>query len=261
MLADPPFGSGRKVDLPANLGESSRFRLGTPGNTGEVSPSPRLIPVAEPRNPDGAVLVLHGGASRQGNTMVSPTQLSVLRMIPVAKRVARAGHRRLAVYRLLNSTRGWNTSHTPVDDVSWAIDRLHEDLPGHVPIGLVGHSLGGRAAILAGVRPEVRSVVALNPWVYPSDGGADLSGRRVLIAHGTDDRIAIPARSEASARLIARTADLSYVRVEGGKHAMLRRGGTFERLAAEFTAATLLDDVRPSDLVDRVLAADAPLAI
>ena len=60
---------------------------------------------------------------------------------------------------------------------------------------------------------------------------------------------------------IARTADLSYVRVEGGKHAMLRRGGTFERLAAEFTAATLLDDVRPSDLVDRVLAADAPLAI
>ncbi len=226
-----------------------------------MSNSPRLIPVAEPRNPEAAVLVLHGGASRRGNPMVSPTQLSVLRMIPIAKQVARAGRRRLAVYRLLNSTRGWDTQHTPVDDVLWAIAQLHEGRTDRLPVGLVGHSLGGRAAILAGVRPEVRSVVALNPWVYPSDGAFDLSGRRVLIAHGTDDRIAIPARSEAAARVLARTADLSYVRIEGGKHAMLRRGRTFERLAADFTASALLDDVQPSGLVRRVLAAREPMQI
>ncbi|WP_344203299.1 alpha/beta hydrolase [Aeromicrobium alkaliterrae] len=200
----------------------------------------RLIPVAEPRDAEAAVLVLHGGASRQGNPMVSPTQLSVLRMIPIARRVARTGRKRLAVYRLLNSTRGWNTDHTPVDDAHWAIDQLHEGRTEHLPVGLVGHSLGGRAALLAGGRPEVRSIVALNPWVYPTDGGLDLSGRRVLIAHGTDDRIAIPAKSEAAARNVARTADVTFVPVEGGKHAMLRHHRTFDRLAADFTAATLL---------------------
>lgn len=223
--------------------------------------SPRLIPVAEPRNPEAAVLVLHGGASRRGNPMVSPTQLSVLRMIPVAKQVARAGRKRLAVYRLLNSTRGWDTQHTPVDDVDWAIAQLQQRAAGGLPLGLVGHSLGGRAALLAGDRTDVRSVVALNPWVYPSDGALDLSGRRVLIAHGTDDRIAIPAKSQAAAQNVARTADLSYVRVEGGKHAMLRRGRTFERLAAEFTASALLEGATPSGLVRRVLAAQTPLQI
>ncbi len=235
--------------------------LGATGNTGGVTHSPRLIPVAEPRNPEAAVLVLHGGASREGSPAVSPTQLSVLRMIPIAKRVARAGRRRIAVYRLLNSTRGWDTRHTPVDDVDWALAQLSERTATDLPIGLVGHSLGGRAALLAGDRPEVRSVVALNPWVYPSDGNLDLSGRRVLIAHGTDDRIAIPAKAEAAARNVGRTADLSFVHVEGGKHAMLRRGRTFERLAADFSAATLLRDPRPSGLVSRVLAADAPLEI
>jgi pimeloyl-ACP methyl ester carboxylesterase len=226
-----------------------------------VTNIPRLIPVAEPRNPEGAVLVLHGGASRQGNPMVSPTQLSVLRMVPIARRVAGAGHRRLAVYRLLNSTRGWDTTHTPVDDVHWAIDQLHEGLTDRLPVGLIGHSLGGRAAILAGDRPEVRSVVALNPWVYPADGDVDLSGRRVLIVHGTDDRIARPDNSAAAAARLARSAEVSYVRVEGGKHAMLRRHRDFDRLAADFTAAALLDNARPTRLVERVLASDQPVDI
>lgn len=222
---------------------------------------PRLIPVSEPRKPEAAVLVLHGGASRQGNPMVSPTQLSVLRMIPIAKRIVHADRKRLAVYRLLNSTRGWDTSHTPVDDVHWAIDQMHEGLTDRLPVGLVGHSLGGRAAILAGDRPEVRSVVALNPWIYPHDGQVDLSGRRVLIVHGTDDRIAPPSNSAAAAGLLSRTAEVSYVRVERGKHAMLRRHRDFDKLAADFTAATLLEGSHPSRLVDRVLASDGPLDI
>lgn len=221
---------------------------------------PRLIPVSEPRQAEAAVLILHGGASRQDNPMVSPTQLSVLRMIPIAKRVARAGRKRIAVYRLLNSTRGWNTSHTPVDDVHWAIDQLHDGLTDRLPVGLVGHSLGGRAAILAGNRAEVRSVVALNPWVYPTDG-ADLTGRRVLIAHGTDDRIALPSSSAAVAQQLSWTADVSYVSVLGGKHAMLRRHADFGRLAADFSAATLLDGTTPSALVSRLLSGESPVEI
>ncbi|WP_371811258.1 alpha/beta hydrolase [Aeromicrobium sp. CFBP 8757] len=223
--------------------------------------SPRLIAVAEPRRAEAVVLVLHGGASRRDDPRVSPTQLSVLRMIPIAQRVAKADRRRIAVYRLLNSTRGWDTRHTPVDDVHWAIDQLRHGFGSDLPVGLVGHSLGGRAAILAADRPEVRSVVALNPWVYPTDGDIDLHGRRVLVVHGTDDRIAPADRSADAARRLARSADVSYVRVSGGKHAMLRRGREFERLAADFAAATLLDDRTPRGVVAQALAGESPIEI
>src|SRR6059058_2130049 len=106
---------------------------------------PRLIDVAVPSDPAGVVLVLHGGASRGSRMMVSPAQLSVLRMIPVARRLARTGRGRLAVYRLLNTYRGWDTEHTPVQDVRWALEQLGELHP-ELPVCLVGHSLGGRAA-------------------------------------------------------------------------------------------------------------------
>ncbi len=195
----------------------------------------RLVPVRQPRNPEGVVIVLHGGAARRDRTAVSPTQLSVLRMIPVARRIARAGRGRLAVHRLLNSSRGWDVEHTPVDDVRWAMEQA---TPG-LPVSLVGHSLGGRAALLAGDGPEVRSVVALNPWVYPSDV-ADLAGRRVLIVHGDADRIASPAKSSALARTLRRTTSVDFVTVPGGKHAMLSHHAAFERPAAEFVVETLL---------------------
>jgi pimeloyl-ACP methyl ester carboxylesterase len=226
-----------------------------------VTNSPRLIAVSEPRRAEAVVLVLHGGASRRDDPRVSPTQLSVLRMIPIAGRIAKADRRRLAVYRLLNSTRGWDTRHTPVDDVHWAIDQLREGFGSDLPIGLVGHSLGGRAAILAAERPEVRSVVALNPWVYPTDGDIDLTGRQVLVVHGTDDRIAPPDRSAAAARGLSRTAQVSYVRVAGAKHAMLRRGRDFERLAADFSAATLLDGRTPRGVVARALSGEVSIDV
>lgn len=201
--------------------------------------SPRLLTARAPRSPKGVVLVLHGGANRTSDPMVSPTQLSVIRMIPVASRIARAGRGGLAVLRLLNSHRGWDTSHTPVMDVTWALGQVRERYGDGVPICLVGHSLGGRAALLAGGAPAVRGVVALNPWVYPHDN-ADLRDRRVLIVHGTDDRIAPLAHAKTVAERLAATAEVRLVTVDGGKHAMLRHGGEFERAASDFVVETLL---------------------
>ena len=194
----------------------------------------RLIPVSVPKDPEGVVLVLHGGGSRGEAMMVSPTQLSVLRMIPIARGLARAGRRRLAVYRLLNSARGWDTRHTPVQDARWALDRVRDDLGADLPATLVGHSLGGRAALLAAEHPTVDSAVALNPYVYPRDGSIDLTGRRVLVVHGTADRIAPLANAQAVAQGLSRTAEVGLVRVEDGKHAMLSRSGTFTGLAEDF---------------------------
>ena len=199
---------------------------------------PRLIPTREPDRPEAAVLVLHGGASRGEQMMVSPTQLSVLRMVPIAKRIALAGKGRLATYRLLNSYRGWDAHHTPVNDARWAMQQIKQKY-GDVPVCLVGHSLGGRAALLAGDQDNVASVVALNPWVYPTDR-VDLRGRHVLFVHGDADRIAVPSRAQTVARTLARTTDVAWLTVEGGKHAMLGRGSVFEKAATDWAAATLL---------------------
>jgi pimeloyl-ACP methyl ester carboxylesterase len=185
-----------------------------------------LIEVSAPRGAEAAVLVLHGGASRGRAMPVSPAQLSVLRMIPIARALARAGRGRLAVYRLLNSRRGWDAAHTPVDDARWALGEI-----GQRPVGVVGHSLGGRAALA--LAPEVESVVALNPWVYPDDGRA---GGRALIVHGSEDRVASPQRAEA----VARRTGATFVTVEGGEHAMLSHSREFLRPTVDWVLDTLL---------------------
>jgi pimeloyl-ACP methyl ester carboxylesterase len=213
----------------------------------------RLVEVHVPRDPVGQVVVMHGGAGRGDGVPVSPTQLSVVRMVPIAHRVARAGRGRLAVVRLLNSVRGWDAGHTPVDDARWALDRLAERLGAALPTCLVGHSLGGRAALLAARRPEVRSLVALAPWVRHTDGQRDLAGRQVLVVHGTADRVADPGRARAVARDLARTARVGFVSVAGGSHSMLRHHRKFDHYAAQFAGATLLGDT-PSGPVGEVLA-------
>lgn len=205
----------------------------------------RLLPVGRHRfapdaPPAGVVLVLHGGGARRDRMRVSPAQLSVLRMIPIARRIARAGRGRLAVFRLLNSTRGWDTSHTPVDDLDWALSEVAERF-GDAPVVTVGHSLGGRAALLGAGRRSLRCAVALNPYVFEADGAADAAGHAVVIAHGTADRIASIQRARTVARRLSRTAEVSFREIEGGKHAMLRHARAFHSVAVDAVRAHLLE--------------------
>ena len=179
---------------------------------------------------------MHGGAGRPESVRVNPAQLSVLRMAPVAARIAEYPPSTLAVFRLLNSYRGWNAQHTPVEDAQWAIEQLSERFNPHLPVSLVGHSLGGRAALLAGSHPHVVSVVALNAYLYDHDGGINLAGRRVMFAHGTRDSVASLAVAESVAHQLARSTDVEFFRIDGGKHAMLTRRHAFESTAAEFVA-------------------------
>ena len=215
----------------------------------------RLVEGSVPAGSEAVVLVLHGGASRRDMMLVSPTQLSVLRMIPTAQRIAREGRGRLAVLRLLNSYRGWDSQHTPLDDVRWAVGEVAARY-GDRPVGLVGHSMGGRAALLSAGLPEVASVVALNPWLYPAERPVP-TRTPVLVVHGLRDRIAPAARSAAYVQRMGRRSHAAYVAVAEGKHAMLRDGGVFDRYAAEFSAAVLLHE--PPDVsgpVGQVLAGE-----
>ena len=225
--------------------------------------APRLIDVHVPADPGGIVVVLHGGANRPGNPMVSPTQLSVLRMVPIAQRVAHTAPR-LAVFRLLNSVRGWDQTHTPVDDARWAMTQAQQRL-GDLPVCLIGHSLGGRAAILTAGDERVRSVVALAPWVYPTDYpdgdiGDGAGGKPILFVHGSRDRIAKPANSRIVAERLAGHARVGYITVEAGQHGMLGHLRTFDGLAADFAAATLLGS-DGDGVVRRVLAGENWLTV
>lgn len=216
-----------------------------------MSAQPRLLPVREPERPTAVALVLHGGDSRGPKRAVSPTQPSVLRLATTAQRVAREGRGKLAVFRLLNTYRGWDAHHSPVHDVAWALARVRERY-GALPVGLVGHSLGGRAALLAGDQGGVESVVALNPWVRPDDS-VDLSGRRVLFVHGLSDRVALLHRAEAVARHIALTAEGGFIRIPGGTHSMLRHARSFDGYAAQFTAVSLLGHVPRGSVSEAVM--------
>jgi predicted esterase len=234
--------------------------LKTDEDTSSKTLSARLIDVRIPAHPAGIVLVLHGGASRGRGMRVSPAQLSVLRMVPVASRAARASGGRLAVLRLLNSARGWDTEHTPVQDVQWALNEIAGRFGSGAPVCLIGHSLGGRAALLAAGQPSVAGVVALAPWVYPTDVAADVDHTPIVIIHGDADRIASPVRSLQVARALSRQTEVTYVSVKAGTHAMLRRLDTFDGLAAQCAAWMLLGQVQGA-VVERIAAGEIWLEV
>ena len=224
-------------------GPAEPGQVAEPGEPGEPrGHGARLVDTRVPRDPRGVALLLHGGGGRAGSIRVSPAQLSVLRLVPTAARIAHAAPG-VAVHRLLNSYRGWDTRHTPVQDVAWALDVLRAR-HGRLPVCLVGHSLGGRAAILSLGQPDVHGVVALAPWVHATDApapGRDLGGASLLVVHGDDDRVASPEKAFRVARALSARARVGYVGVRGGRHSMVRRHGVFDGLAAAFVAATLPD--------------------
>jgi pimeloyl-ACP methyl ester carboxylesterase len=214
----------------------------TPSSPVQTDREPYLH-VDLPKAPVRAIaLVLHGGRAR-GTTPVRANQLAVLRMLPFDAALRRAGSSRgLAVARMRYLVRGWNgAAESPVGDVRWALDRLAQRFPG-AAAALVGHSMGGRAAMYAAGQPSVRAVVGLAPWIEAGDPFAQLSGRRVLIAHGENDRMTSPPASAAYARQAAAAgARVGYVSIRNERHGMLRRARLWHDLTAGFVLAALCD--------------------
>jgi dienelactone hydrolase len=211
------------------------------------------LQVSGGRQPEAVALVLHGG--REASTEpVSAGQLSVLRLVPFATRIARRGKGRVAVARLRYRVRGWNASGNhppdPVRDAEWALDQLAERF-GDLPIGIVGHSMGGRTALRVGGHEQVAAVVGLAPWLPPGEPVQQLVDRQVLLVHGTADRMTDPRGTAAFAdRLEKAGGAVSLVRIEGGKHAMLSRPGLWHELAAQFVLSAVLPGFQPSDRHD-----------
>lgn len=205
-----------------------------------MSPEPALT-LDVPDGPVRAVAMVLPGGRSHGTGRVRASQLAVLRMVPFAKALRRAGGADgLAVARLRYVQRGWNgAAQAPLADARWALTELERRFPG-VPIGLVGHSMGARTALYVADHPNVRLVVGLAPWIEPGDPVSQLAGRRILIAHGTLDRMTSPPASAAYARAAAQVAaSVSYVSVQTDRHAMLRRARVWHELATGYVLGVL----------------------
>jgi dienelactone hydrolase len=206
-----------------------------------AEPQLDVAPPAGGRTPTAAVLVLHGGRERS-HQAVEAQNLAVRRMSPFAREVRRSLPA-VAVARLRYRVRGWNGDGSVViDDVDDAVDRLARQL-GSVPVVLLGHSMGGRAAVHAAGAPTVRGVVALAPWLPDGEPVAQLAGRSLAVLHGTHDRTTSAKASTHFAERAASTArEVACVRVPRSGHGMLLRAGLWHRLATKFAAAIIADE-------------------
>jgi pimeloyl-ACP methyl ester carboxylesterase len=196
----------------------------------------------------GAVVVAHGGAE-VSTEPVTPLDPAVLRMIPLAHAI-RHGLRGsgIEVSRPRYRVRGWNGElASPVGDLREAIDEIIARF-GPVPVVLIGHSMGARAAFRVAGHPAVSAVAGLAPWLPPTEPVDQLAGRRVLLVHGTADGITSPEETWAyaeRARAVTRTATIEVL---GGEHTMLRRAPLWHRLAVEFSRLSLGLPARSGDV-------------
>jgi hypothetical protein len=230
---------------------------------------PALDVDTPPGDVQAVALVLHGGRAK-GTSAVRGTQPAVLRMAPCAAALRRAGRSHgVAVARLRYLVRGWNGERrSPVQDVEWALDRLTEWYPER-PVALIGHSMGGRAAVYAAGHPAVGAVVGLAPWIERGDPYRQMVGRDVLVAHGNHDRMTSAKGSAAWTKQAAQVANsASYVSIAGEGHAMLRRPRLWHELTASYVLAVLCgvppsetDQSPGANVVAKVLAGDAALVV
>lgn len=205
---------------------------------------PRLEAVGEPpARPAAAVLVLHGGRARSTESG-ERKRLTYTRMLPFARMLA---DHDLAVHMLRYRVRGWNApARDALVDARWATEELarrHPDLP----VVLLGHSMGGRAALGAADAANVTAVCALAPWLDDTDPVDQLAGRTVLIAHGDRERWTDP-RASFDYAVRAKAAGVAICRFElpGAGHFMLSRVADWNAIVRRFVlGATFVEPIDP----------------
>ena len=212
---------------------------------GDGPARPRLVH-SRVRRPEAIALLLHGGDD-EGLDPMRTYGVATWPLIPLTARIERWTHRRVAAYRLVNSTTGWNEpARSPLADLEWALVRIGELHPD-LPVALVGHSMGGRVAFSFATDPRVTSVVGLAPWLADAFAGRDFARTPLFVVHGRQDTV---TDNDAAADLVRRVkdagGDATFLSVVGW-HALLWRPAAWQRPVVRFLVRTLLGhDARPA---------------
>lgn len=211
-------------------------------------------------NTKAVALLMHGGKENSIDPAL-PRHAAVWRMAPIARRLVILGAGSgLAVWRLRFRYRGWNNAaEHPLEDARWALRQLRSRHAG-VPIVLVGYSMGGRAALRVAGENDVTAVAALAPWLPSGEVCDQLAGRRLLVMHGTNDRVTSAQRSRDyvhNARAIADEA--TFIAMRGCGHTMARRSRLWHQLTAQFVLHAGLGIEPPRLLADVIAAGEAVL--
>lgn len=205
--------------------------------------------------PAAAVLLLHGGREDGlGAPPPGPFNLPALRMRPFARALRRALPGDVVVRTVRYGHRGWNGPRAdPLHDAVRALDELRR-AAGDIPVVLVGHSMGGRAALHAAGHPLVRGVVGLAPWCPDGDPVEQLAGRDVVLVHSPRDRVTSPAGSRTlTARARRAGARSCLVTVHGSDHPMLRRASAWHRLTTALVTGLLDRAPLPGPVAEALL--------
>ncbi|MFF8276542.1 alpha/beta hydrolase [Streptomyces lateritius] len=213
----------------------------------------------------GVVLLLPDGevASARG-----ASALAHAAMLPLGRRLAAAGRGDgLVAHVVRYRGRGWNGADAGLaSDAAWAVAETVRRY-GDVPVCLAGYGMGARAALRAAGHAAVDTVLALAPWLPENDVAAEpepvrqLAGRRVLIAHGTNDARVDP---ELSYRLADRAKkanrDTCRFEVHADGHALRQYRAEVHALAVDFVLGSLFARPYARPVAD-ALAAPPPLGL
>jgi dienelactone hydrolase len=197
---------------------------------------PRLDLVADPPGSRDLVVVAHGG---QEHSLEEPHDWrhAILRMWPfaaAARQAAPDAQVALVRYRY----RGWNgdQAHAAADML-----QLLDAVPDHIArILLIGHSMGGRAAIATAGHRRVVGVLALAPWLPVDEPMRRLHDRLVVLAHGDLDHTVDPRLTAEFARNVRRAGvPVALFSADDEAHALLRRHGDWDELVRRFVRTGL----------------------
>lgn len=201
--------------------------------------SPSVDVTAPSTSPAAVTVFCHGGTA-DSITEPSERALSLVRMRAIQRAVQDSfAEHRVELWLLRYRVAGWNGVRADAArDAHWALDEVRRRY-GDLPVVLVGHSMGGRAAIRVAGAASVRAVCALAPWLPADEPVSQLRGQTLVIAHGRRDRW-VPARGSYDYALRAKrvTPRIARVTLPGG-HSMLRRAHAWHDLVRQVVFAGL----------------------
>ncbi len=152
----------------------------------------------------------------------------------LARSCAKRIDRRVAVGTLQWAVQGWNGPRPdPVADLAEVLAQVRQAHPS-TQVALVGHSMGGRAALWGAAQNPVELVVLLAPWVERRDPLPGPTTRRIAVAHGEWDRVTPPAASQRLVeRLLAAGQPATYLPLPHVTHYLIDAWRTWRDFACD----------------------------